>query len=181
MKKTVFIVLGMFVLSSFSFAGEGKFAGKHKNMDPEQKAKWEAMKKEKAEYFKNLEILVNKYNAAADEDKGSVKQEIAVLVANQTDKNIAAKKDMVAAKKEEIVNLEASISEMESDKTAYVGKKVDFFLSEEGQEKIQKMKNKKDCGKDYKKDCKKGSKKGKKDCQKDKKDCKKDKSKKKSK
>ena len=184
MKKTALAMLGMFVLSSFSFAGEGKFDKKCK-MDPEQKAKKEAVKEEKIEYFKNLEILVNKYNTAADADKEPVKQEITALISIQNDKDIAAKKDMLAAKKEMVAKLEAKIAEMESDKTAAVNKKVDFFLSEQGQEKIQKMSAKKDCSKDKaycKKDMKDCCAKNKKDCpSKDKKGSKKDKSKKKSK
>ncbi|MCL2799910.1 MAG: hypothetical protein FWD54_06520 [Endomicrobia bacterium] len=177
MKKTALVMLGMFVLSTFSFAGEGKFAGKHEKMDPEQKAKWEAMKKEKAEYFQNLQTLIDKYNKASDQDKPSVRNEITALVSSQTDKNLVAKREMLAAKKEEISEIEAKISEMETDKTAFVNKKVDFFLSEEGQAKIEKMKEKcvKKEGKKDKKD--KKDKKNKTD----KKDSKKDKSDKKSK
>ncbi|MDR1696362.1 MAG: hypothetical protein LBR69_07040 [Endomicrobium sp.] len=143
MKKTVLVMLGMFVLSTFGFAGEGKeghFGGKHKKMDPEQKAKWEAVKKEKAEYFKNLKSLTEKYDKASDADKEAVKKEITDLVSNQTDKNIVLKKEMLAAKKEELAKIEANISEMETDKAAFVSKKVEFFLSAEGQEKIKKMK-----------------------------------------
>ena len=157
MKKTALAMAAMFALSSFSFAGEGKFEGKHKKMDPEQKAKWEAVKKEKIEYFKNLQTLVDKYNNASDKDKPSVRQEITTLVSNQTDKNLVTKREMITAKKEEISKMEAKISEMETDKTAFVNKKVDFFLSEEGQAKIEKMKEKgfKKEGKKDKKDFKK--------------------------
>ena len=178
MKKTALAVLGMFVLSSFSFAGGENFSVA-KKMDPEQKAKWAAAKKERTEYVNNLEILIGKYNNASDADKDSVKQEITALVSVQMDKDIAAKKDMIEFKKKEISMMEAKISEMESNKNAFVDKTVDFFLSEKGQEKIQKMKDHQDCAKDYKKICKKDCKKDcksdrvcKKDCKKDKKACK---------
>ena len=141
MKKMALVMVGMFVLSSFGFAGEGKGGWEGKKMDPEQKAKWEAMKKEKTEYFNNLQTLVDKYNKASDKDKASVKQEITTLVSNQTDKDLAAKKDMAA-------KMQDKISETEKDKTAVVNKKVDFLLSPEGQAKLQQMKEGK---KDFKK------------------------------
>ncbi|MCL2144045.1 MAG: hypothetical protein FWH43_00905 [Endomicrobia bacterium] len=136
MKKTALVMAVMFALSSFSFAGEGKSGKGHKKMDPEQKAKREAVKKEKMEYFNDLETLIEKYNNASDKNKDSVKKEITALVSTQTDKDIAAKKEKLAAQQKEI-------SEIENDKTAYVNKKVDFLLSEKGQEKMQKMKEKK--------------------------------------
>ncbi|MCL2144377.1 MAG: hypothetical protein FWH43_02625 [Endomicrobia bacterium] len=53
-KKNRVAMLGMFTLSSLSFAGEGFHKG-HKKMDTEQKAKFEAVKKEKTEYLKKLQ------------------------------------------------------------------------------------------------------------------------------
>ena len=185
MKKMALVMLGMFVLSNVGFAGGGKFDGKHKKTDQEQENKWSAVKQERAEFFKTLEALIEKYNAASDQDKEPVKKEITALVASQTERDIAAKKEMLAAKKEMAAKMEAGISEMEKNKTAVIDKKVDFWVSEEGQEKIQKMQSKgmKDCGKDMKNckkakcDCNKNCKKDIKDSEKDKKD----KSKKKSK
>jgi hypothetical protein len=113
MKKTALAVLGLFVLSNFGFAGEGKFGKKHKEMTPEQKAKWETVKKEKAEYFKNLEALTDKYNKVSDAHKDSVKKDITALVATQTDKNLAAGKEKLLAQQNKI-------AEIENDKTAYV-------------------------------------------------------------
>ena len=148
MKKTALVMAVMFALSSIGFAGGMKGEGKRKEMDPEQKAKFEAMKKEKAEYFKNLEVLIEKYNNAAEKDKAAIKKEVTNLVTAKTNKKIAAKKDEVA--------------KLEKNRTADVNKKVEFLLSEEGQAKIQKMKEKgnKDRGefkkgKDGKKDFKK--------------------------
>ena len=149
MKKTALAMAVMFAISSLGFAGEGKFGKGCKNMDPEQKAKWEAMKKEKSEYFKNVQTLVDKYNKASDKNKESVKKEITALVSTQTDKDLVAKKEMIS-------KMQEKISEIETDKTAYVNKKVDFLLSPEGQEKMQKMKEHKNKdGKDRKKDFKK--------------------------
>ncbi|MCL1971518.1 MAG: hypothetical protein FWG57_00825 [Endomicrobia bacterium] len=140
MKKTALVMAVMFALSSFGFAGEGKLGKGHKKAEPGQKAKFEAVKKEKTEYFNALETLIDKYNKASDKNKASVKKEITALVSQQTDKDIAAKKEMLEAKKETVVKMEANISKMENDKTAFVNKKVDFYLTAEGQEKIQKMK-----------------------------------------
>ena len=142
MKKTAVAVLGLFVLSSLGFAGaEGKFEGKKKDMTPEQKAQWEAVKKEKADYQKNLQALVDKFNKVSEKDKPAVKNEITNLVSKQTDRDIAALRERAA--------------KMEADKAAVVSKKVDFVLSPEGQEKMQKMKDKKGkkekSGKEFKK------------------------------
>ena len=142
MKKTALVMLGMFVLSTVGFAGQGQAGGERKQMTPEQKAKWEAMKKEKTEYFKNVQSLVDKYNKASDADKPAVKQQLTDLVSAQIDKDLAAKKDMVSEK-------QAKISEIENDKTAFVNKKVDFLLSPEGQAKLKQMKEGK---KDFKKE-----------------------------
>ena len=157
MKKITLVVLGLFVMSSIGFAGEGKFGGKHKKFTPEQKAKWETVKKERTEYFKNLETLITKYNKASEKEKVSVKKDISALVSAQTDKDIIFKKERIAAKREKLAKMETKVTDIEADKTAFVNKKVDFMLSEEGQEKIKKMKemkNKKG-GKNYKKDFKK--------------------------
>jgi len=135
MKKTALVVLGMFVLGSFSFAAEGKPGGEQKQMTPEQKAKLEAVKKERAEYFKNLQTLIDKYNAASAQGKVSVKKEITAFILNQTNKDLAAKKDMILVKNSEI-------AQIESDKNAYVNKKVDYFISQEGQAKLKESQNK---------------------------------------
>ena len=144
MKKMALVMLGLFVMSSLGFAGGIKGEGKGKQMDPEQKAKFEAMKKERTEYFKNLEVLVAKYNAASEKDRVAVKKEITNLVTTKTNKRIADKK--------------AEVAKLEKNRTADVNKKVDFLLSAEGQAKMQKMKEKglqakgdKSCKKDFKK------------------------------
>ncbi|MCL2335426.1 MAG: hypothetical protein FWC57_05120 [Endomicrobia bacterium] len=146
MKKTAFVMLGMFVLSTLGFAGQGQgnFGHEGKNMTPEQKAKWEAVKKDKAEYFKKAQALVDKYNKASDADKPAVKQELTNLVSAQTDKDLAVKKEMSA-------KMQEKISETEADKTAVVNKKVDFLLSPEGQAKMKQMKGMKNDKKDFKK------------------------------
>ncbi|MCL2484601.1 MAG: hypothetical protein FWF00_04575 [Endomicrobia bacterium] len=128
MKKTALVMAVMFALSSIGFAGGMKGEGKGKQMDPEQKAKMEAKKAEKAEYFKNLEVLIEKYNNAAEKDKAAIKKEVTNLVTKQQDKRIASKKD--------------EVSKLEKNKTADINKKVEFLLSEEGQAKMQKMKEK---------------------------------------
>ena len=143
---------GMFMLSTLSFAGSGKFNKEHKNIDPEQKAKWEAVKKEKTEYLKNIQTLVDKYNKASDKDKPAIKQELTKLVSNQTDKNLAMKRDKISEKRNEISKMETKISDIEKDRASFVAKKVDFMLSAEGQEKMQKMKEGKKDKKEFNKD-----------------------------
>jgi hypothetical protein len=127
-KKTALIMLGMFILSSLSFAGEGKFDREHKKNDPQQKAKLESVKKERAEYSKNLDILIDKYHKASDKNKISVKKEIITIVTNRTNKDIAARKDRIYAQQK-------AIKKFESNKKSFINKKVDFLLSADRHDK----------------------------------------------
>jgi hypothetical protein len=144
MRKTAVALCGVFIFGAVAFAGEGKFGHKHKYGDCKgDKENKVAMKKEKMEYFKNLETLIEKHNNTADKDKNAVKEEIKVLVSNQTDKDITARKEMLEHKKAKLAEFENKINYMENEKDKYVNEKVDFFISPEGQEKMKDMQKRK--------------------------------------
>jgi len=140
MKKTALVMLGMFAVSSLGFAQGAAPAATatapvKREMTADQKAKWEAMKKDREAYKSNVNALVDKYNKASDADKPAIRQQLTDLVSAQTDKGIAARKDMAAKSN-------ANAANIEKDKTAFVNKKVDALLSRGGQEKMQEMKDK---------------------------------------
>ncbi len=161
MKKAAVVLCSMFVMSSLSFAGmhgtdkgvkchmpdcavtDCKGECKMPKMSKEERtAKMEAMKKEHAEFQQKLDKLVEKYNKASDKKKDGVKQEIKALLATQTDKEVAMKKEMLAVQKDRIAKFEKEIADIEADKDAYLNKKTDFVVSAEGQKKMQEMKEK---------------------------------------
>ncbi|MCL1971447.1 MAG: hypothetical protein FWG57_00435 [Endomicrobia bacterium] len=150
MKKLTLAVCGMFVLTSLSFGGPGmdmKEKAEHKEEREARKARMEAAKRDHMEYQKNLDALIEKYNAADSKGREEIKKEIRALVAIQTDKEIALKKDMLEKQKERIQKLETSIAKLEANKDKRIDKKVELFISPEGQQKMQekreKMENKK--------------------------------------
>ncbi|MDR2426502.1 MAG: hypothetical protein LBD46_04910 [Endomicrobium sp.] len=152
MRKLALAVCSMFVMASLSFAGSGMgmYAGGFKDKETKEekearKEKMEAIKKDYEEFQKNIDVLIEKYNNANDDaDKESVKGEIRGLVAVQTDKNIAAKKDMLEDQKARISKLETKITDLEANKDKYIDEKVDFFTSAEGQAKMKEMREKKE-------------------------------------
>lgn len=153
MKKAALVFCGIFLCSSLSFAYPGWHEGK--DMDKQERKEFmEKQRKEKKEYFNELEKLVEKYNKASDKKKEDVKKEIKALMSKETDKEIAFKKEKLA-------KMQERINAMETDKDSYLDKKVERVLSPEGQEKIKKMNNgewpekgkhKNKDGKHYKKD-----------------------------
>ena len=86
MKKLAIVMTGLFVFSTLSFAGEGKFADKKKDFTPEQKAKWEKVQKERNDNFNKTDALITKYNKASDKDKPKVKKELTAHIKKQNDK-----------------------------------------------------------------------------------------------
>ena len=135
----------MFILTSLSFGGPGmdmKEKGEHKEEREARKARMEAAKRDHMEYQKNLDALIEKYNAADSKGREDVKKEIRSLVAIQTDKEIALKKDMLEKQKERIQKLEANITNLEANKDKRIDKKVELFTSPEGQQKMQEKREK---------------------------------------
>ena len=142
MKKTAFILCSIFIFSSLSYAMPGNHNLKGNDSAEDKKARDEKMmilKKDFIEYHKNLENLIDEYNKADNKKKEEILKDIKALVYEQTDKDVAKKKEMLAIQKERITKFEEKISEIEADKEAYVNKKVAFYISSEG---IQKIKEK---------------------------------------
>ena len=161
MKKLTLAVCSLFVLSSLSFADQGleyKYGKEGKEEKETRKAKMEAVKKDHMEYQNNLDALIEKYNAASDQDKAGVKEEIRVLVAVQTDKEIVLKKEMLKAQKERINKQEAKLADLEANKEARINEKVDFAISQKGQAKRMEMKEKAEKKKEDKNNNEKGKK-----------------------
>lgn len=141
MKKAALVFCGMFMVSSLSFAMPPKHDGMGPGPGPmnkeERQQKMEMMKKDFMEFHKNLENLITKYNESKGKKRDGVKNEIRQLVATQTEKDIAMKKEMLAVQKARIDDLQKKIADIEADKEAYINKKVDFYVSDEGQKKIK--------------------------------------------
>lgn len=151
MKKAALAVCCMFVLSSLTFAMPGpkpEMCGFEDNETKEErqarKEKMEAMKKEHAEFKKEMDELLTKYNKADDKKKAEIKKEIRDLVAVRTDKDIADKKDMIEDQKTRIKKLEDGIASIEADKDKHIDNKVEFLTSPEGQAKMKEMREKKE-------------------------------------
>ena len=105
-------------------------------------SKFEALQKERAQYMKDVNAIVDKYNAASDSDKPAIKAQLTEIVSKQTDADIVTRKKLLDEQKERITKLEAQIAKMEKDKTAYVNEKVDFILSPKGQKKAGELRYK---------------------------------------
>jgi hypothetical protein len=140
MKKFAIIMCGLFILSGLSFAGEPPTGKPSKK---ETKAKTESIKKEQAQYFKDLAKLLDKYDAAPENKKEAVKTEIKKLIASNAKRELERQKDALALQKARVAKLETKISEIENDTQAYVNKKTDFFVSDKGRERIKKSKDSK--------------------------------------
>ena len=156
MKKTAITLCALFLLGNLSYAGEHK----DKFKDEEGKAQFEEMKKERVEFEKKLSELIEKFNNSDETAKNGVKAEIRALLSEKTDKELPKKKKMLADMKVRIDKLEKEIASVEKDKEKYLTEKVDFIVSEEGQAKRNKFKEKM---KDDKQDDNAGKKRVKKD------------------
>jgi hypothetical protein len=110
----------------------------------ERKAKMATMKQDFMEFKKSLEPLIEKYNSAADKDKAGIKKELRALVAAQTDKDIAARKEMLQDQKARITKLEEFIADIEANKEKRIDERVDFMTSPEGYAKMKEHKEKRE-------------------------------------
>ncbi|MCL2485209.1 MAG: hypothetical protein FWF00_03095 [Endomicrobia bacterium] len=127
-KKLFAVLCAVCLLSSLSFAGE-QISGADKQDAKERKARMTEFKEDRAEYLKALESLVEKYNKASDKDKESVKNEIKALISQETDRELVQKKAMLAEQRERIEKFEAQIAKIESNKEAYIDKKVNKAIN----------------------------------------------------
>jgi len=123
-------------------AKDGSGMQNMKEQRAERKEKMEAMKKDYMEYQAKLNDLIAQYNKAKGPQQDAVKAQIRDLITAQTDKEIAAKKEMIAQQKERIDQFEKKTAEIEADKAKYIDDKVNFVTSKEGQEKMKKMNEK---------------------------------------
>lgn len=134
-KKLVLVVCSVFAFNIFVPAVS--FADKAKEI---KNPKIEAFMKYKAEFITKLDKSLEKYNAAAENKKESVKSEIKKLVAAYTDKKIAAKKEKAVSFKKQAEKASEKASKMEADKTKYIDDEVAEYLSEKGQARVKKQK-----------------------------------------
>lgn len=138
-KKAAVLLCSIFVFSSFAVAQEAP-------VDKAPKEKTEkavSMKKEKDEFHNEMRILVEKYNNASEQEQNSIRNSINTLVSEFTEKDLSAKKARLAKDKEKIAKLEKEITGIEADRQGHINKKVDYYLSAEGQKKLIEP-NKKD-------------------------------------
>jgi len=142
MKKIAMAVCAVCLFGGISFAqSAGQDGGNgDSKISKEQKAKFETIIKERMEYFDNVQALVDKYNKATDQDKPAVKDEIKTLVTQEVDKDLAARKEMLANQKDRIAKFEKEIADIEKDKQGYINKKVDFLTGPDGQKKLAELK-----------------------------------------
>jgi BMFP domain-containing protein YqiC len=111
-------------------------AGDHHDKDP----KMEALKKNKIEFITKLDNLIEKYSAAIDSKKDSVKKDIRKLVDSHLAKEIDCKKTVIAKKQEKIDKLQKELAAIEADRKKYIDDKTEYFVSDEGRDKIHKKK-----------------------------------------
>lgn len=139
MKKATVLLCSIFVFSSLATADA--FAQK---ATEEKNVKTVSMKTEREAYNKELQRLVNKYSSASEKDKSSIRNEMSVLVADYTEKDLSYKKEKLVKDKERIARQEKEITDIENDKAGHINKEIDFYLSDKGQKKLQKANNKKE-------------------------------------
>lgn len=143
MKKMAIVLCSVFLASTLSYAmpkPDGAKSKHHGSNKEERRAKMEEMRKDQADFEKQLDELIAKYNTSKGQDKDAIKQDVKKLISAKTDKDLVRKKEMLELQKARIDRLEGKITEIEADKEAYVDKQVDFFLSKEGQKKIEEFK-----------------------------------------
>ncbi|MCL2334481.1 MAG: hypothetical protein FWC57_00255 [Endomicrobia bacterium] len=104
-----------------------------------RKEKMEAMKKDHMEYQKKLDGFVDQYNKTKGAKQDAVKAQIKDLISAQTDKELAAKKELIAEQKARIESFEKKTADIEANKAKYVDDKVALVTSKEGQEKMKEM------------------------------------------
>ncbi|MDR3049357.1 MAG: hypothetical protein LBV16_05925 [Elusimicrobiota bacterium] len=100
------------------------------------KEKLSEMRKDYNAYKRELRNFIEKYNKAEDKEKTAIKGDITRLVSGRTDKELASRKELVA-------DIGSVIREIETNKSGYVSKKVDFMLSPAGQKALKNNKDKK--------------------------------------
>lgn len=141
MKKTAVLLCGIFIFTSLSFASAD---GAADNAAKEKSAKTVSMKKTKEIYHQELETLINKHKDSSEEEKILIKDEIKKLIAQYTEKDLSYKKEKLEKYRIKTQKLEKEIAAMENDKEAFINKKTDFYLSDEGQKKLRKINEKKE-------------------------------------
>lgn len=139
-KKAAVLLCSIFVFGSFAVADSGAGTKKEGAALKETKEKAVSMKKERATYYKELDTLIKKYNSSPD--KESVKNEMKILVSEYTEKDISGKKEKVAKDKEKTAKLENEIADMEADKESHINKEIDYYLTPEGQQKLNEIREK---------------------------------------
>lgn len=141
MKKTAVLLCGIFIFTSLSFASAD---GAADNAAKEKSVKTVSMKKIKEFYHQELETLINKHKDSSEEEKILIKDEIKKLIAQYTEKDLSYKKEKLEKYRIKTQKLEKEIAAMENDKEAFINKKTDFYLSDEGQKKLRKINEKKE-------------------------------------
>ena len=139
-KKTAVLLCSIFVFGGIAFADADVSKKKRSAQPKEDKEKAVSLKKVNEAYHKELEALIEKYNNSSE--KESVRNEMITLVSNYTDKNISSKKEKVIKDKEKIEKLEKEITAIEADKEKHVNNEVDFYLTVEGQKKLNEIREK---------------------------------------
>lgn len=141
MKKTAVLLCGIFIFTSLPFACADVAAD---NAAKEKSAKTVSMKKIKEIYHQELEALINKHKDSSEEEKILIKDEIKKLIAQYTEKDLSYKKEKLEKYRIKTQKLEKEIAGVENDKKAFINKKADFYLSDEGQKKLRKINEKKE-------------------------------------
>lgn len=140
MKKAAVVICSVFIFSNLSFAippgsnPDGKGVSPNKR---ERNARMMEMRKDYIEFHEKLDPLLDKYHKANDDQKEAIGKEIKTLVSEQTEKELIKKKEMLVIQKERIADFEKRINEIENDKEAYINKKIDYCISEEGRKRIK--------------------------------------------
>lgn len=144
MKKIVFILCSVFVFSNLSYAMPRKYSEDKQNRNQinrqARKEKMENLRKHRMEFEAKLDALTDQFNNAKKKEREDIKKEVKALVSEKVDHDIVHKKEMLEIQKERIAYLEEEISTIEKDKEKYIEEQVEFFLSEEGQEKRAEFK-----------------------------------------
>ncbi|MDR0822826.1 MAG: hypothetical protein LBN20_03480 [Endomicrobium sp.] len=135
MKKTISAAVCMLFLMSAIAGAIGNFEADTFSFKYD-KAQLSEMRKEYNNYKREIKALAGKYNKAASQDKAAIRADIVNLVSARTDKEAVHKKELVN-------KVQTQIKEIETNKNGYVNKKVDFFLSPEGQKSLNSIRNQK--------------------------------------
>lgn len=142
MKKTGLVLCSVFIFSSLALAApvnEPKFSPAQE--ERERRAIMEEIKRERAQYFKKMNVLLENYNkAASQKDKDSIKKDIRELVSQQTDNDIKNRKEFLNTQKERIAEFEKELKEYEKNKESDIDRKVEKLTSIEYKREVHKFK-----------------------------------------